>query len=110
MTNKQHPIGTGFTAASTAEDVVKDIDLTGRNVVVTAGHVGLGLETTRALSNAGASVIVASRNPDRAAAALAGIERVEVEQLDLVDPASIDQFAARYVDSGRPLHVLINNA
>jgi NAD(P)-dependent dehydrogenase (short-subunit alcohol dehydrogenase family) len=110
MTNKQHPIGSGFTAASTAEEVVKGIDLTGRNMIVTAGHVGLGLETTRALSNAGASVVVASRNPDRAAAALAGIERVQVDQLDLVDPASIEQFAARYVDSGRPLHILINNA
>jgi NAD(P)-dependent dehydrogenase (short-subunit alcohol dehydrogenase family) len=110
MTNKQHPIGSGFTAASTAEEVVKGVDLTGRNVVVTAGHVGLGLETTRALSNAGASVTVASRNPDRAAAALAGIERVQVDQLDLVDPASVEQFAARYIDSGRPLHILINNA
>jgi NAD(P)-dependent dehydrogenase (short-subunit alcohol dehydrogenase family) len=110
MTNKQHPIGSGFTAASTAEEVVDGIDLTGRNVVVTAGHVGLGLEATRALSNAGASVVVASRNPDHAAAALAGIERVEVDQLDLMDPASVERFAARYRDSGRPLHILINNA
>jgi NAD(P)-dependent dehydrogenase (short-subunit alcohol dehydrogenase family) len=53
---------------------------------------------------------VGSRNPDRAAVALAGIERVEVSQLDLLDPTSIDAFAARYLDSGRPLHVLINNA
>jgi NAD(P)-dependent dehydrogenase (short-subunit alcohol dehydrogenase family) len=110
MTQKQQPIGTGFTAASTAEDVVNGIDLTGRNVVVTAGHVGLGLETTRALSNAGASVVVASRDPKRAAAALAGIERVEVDQLDLVDPASVERFVARYRDSGRPLHILVNNA
>jgi NAD(P)-dependent dehydrogenase (short-subunit alcohol dehydrogenase family) len=68
------------------------------------------LETTRALSNAGASVVVASRDPKRAAAALAGIERVEIDQLDLVDPASVERFVARYRDSGRPLHLLINNA
>jgi NAD(P)-dependent dehydrogenase (short-subunit alcohol dehydrogenase family) len=110
MTQKQRPIGSGFTAASTADDVLKGIDLSGTNVVVTGGHVGLGLETTRALSKAGASVTVGSRDPDRAAPALAGIERVEVGRLNLLDPASIDAFAARYLDSGRPLHILINNA
>ncbi|GAA1658832.1 SDR family NAD(P)-dependent oxidoreductase [Nonomuraea maheshkhaliensis] len=110
MTHRQHPIGTGFTAASTADEVLKGIDLSGTNVVITGGHAGLGLETTRALSRAGASVIAGARGPGRAAAALAGLERVEIDRLDLLDPASIDAFAARFVDSGRPLHVLINNA
>ena len=110
MTQKQHPLGSGFTAASTTDDVIAGIDLTGRNVVVTGGHIGLGLETTRALSRAGASVTVGVRNPDRAASALAGIERVEISRLDLLDPTSIDAFVARYRDSGRPLHILINNA
>jgi NAD(P)-dependent dehydrogenase (short-subunit alcohol dehydrogenase family) len=110
MTSTQHPIGSGFTAASTAEEVVKGIDLTGRNVVITAGHSGIGLETTRALSDAGASVLVAVRYPERAAAALAGIDRVEIDTLDLVDPVSVEAFAARYRDSGRPLDILINNA
>lgn len=110
MTHKQQPIGTGFTAASTTDDVLGGIDLSGKNVVVTGGHAGLGLAATRALTGAGASVTVGSRNPDRAAAAVAGIERVEVAQLDLLDPDSIDAFAARLLDSGRPLHILINNA
>jgi NAD(P)-dependent dehydrogenase (short-subunit alcohol dehydrogenase family) len=110
VTQKQHPIGSGFTAASTADEVLAGLDLSGRHVVVTGGHVGLGLETTRALSRAGASVTVGSRDPDRAAAALTGVERVEVDRLDLLDPASVDAFAARRLDSGRPLHVLLNNA
>ncbi|MGE2714285.1 SDR family NAD(P)-dependent oxidoreductase [Mycolicibacterium litorale] len=110
MTNKQHPLGSGFTAASTTTDVLAGIDLSGRTAVVTAGHVGLGIETTRALSAAGATVLVGSRDTRRAAAAVAGIDRVEVGQLDLLDPASVDAFAARYLDSGRPLHMLINNA
>ncbi|WP_308424389.1 SDR family NAD(P)-dependent oxidoreductase [Microbispora bryophytorum] len=110
MTHKQHPIGSGFTAASTADEVLEGIDLSGTNVVVTAGHVGLGREATRALSKAGASVTVGSRNPDRAGPELAGIERVEIGRLDLLDPASIDAFAARYLDSGSPLHILINGA
>jgi NAD(P)-dependent dehydrogenase (short-subunit alcohol dehydrogenase family) len=110
MTQKQQPLGSGFTAASTASDVLEGIDLTGRTAIVTGGHVGLGLETTRALSAAGASVVVGVRSPERAARAVAGLERVELAQLDLLDPASIDAFAARYLDSGRPLHMLINNA
>lgn len=110
MTHKQRPIGTGFTAASTADAVLASIDLSGKNAVVTGGHVGLGLEATRALAKAGASVTVGSRDPGRAAPALAGIERAGVGQLDLLDPASVDAFAARYLDSGRPLHILLNNA
>lgn len=109
MTNKQHPIGTGFTAASTAEDVLKGIDLTGHNVIITAGHSGIGLETTRALAGAGASVLVGVRHPDRAVA-LEEIDLVETDRLDLADPASVDAFTARYRASGRALHILINNA
>jgi len=107
---KQHPIGTGFTAATTADEVLAGIDLSGRDIVVTGGHNGIGLETVRALSKAGAAVTVAARNPERAAASLAGIDRVETSQLDLLDPASIDAFAARYLATGRPLHALVNNA
>ncbi len=110
MTHKQHPIGSGFTAASTADDVLAGIDLRGKNVIVTGGHAGLGLETTRALAKAGASITVGARDPDRAASAVAGIERVEVWPLDLVDPKSIDAFATRWQNEGRPLHILINNA
>ncbi|MGE6763750.1 SDR family NAD(P)-dependent oxidoreductase [Corallococcus interemptor] len=110
MTHQQHPLGTGFTAASTAGEVIAGIDLKDRNVIITGGHAGLGLEATRVLSRAGASVTVGARAPERAKAALSGIERVEVGQLDLLDPASIEAFAKRWLDSGRPLHVLLNSA
>ena len=110
MAHKQHPIGSGFTAASTADEVLAGLDLTGKNVIVTGGHSGLGLETTRALTKAGAAVIVAARDPERAARAVAAIDRVEVEALDLVDPRSIDAFTTRFLASKRPLHILVNNA
>ncbi|MET0188484.1 MAG: SDR family NAD(P)-dependent oxidoreductase, partial [Pseudonocardia sediminis] len=106
----QHPLGTGFTDASTADDVLRGLDLTGLNAVVTGGHAGLGLETTRALSRAGASVTVGARDPRRAGQAVEGIERVDVAALDLMDPASIDAFATAYLSSARPLHVLAANA
>ncbi|MGY2895688.1 SDR family NAD(P)-dependent oxidoreductase [Deinococcus sp. UYEF24] len=110
MTHKQHPLHTGFLAASTADEVLAGIDLAGKNVIVTGGHAGIGLETTRALSRVGASVTVGARNPDQALFALVGLERAEVSQLDLLDPYSIEAFTIRWLDSGRPLHILINGA
>lgn len=107
---RQKPLGTPFTAASTVDDVLAGIDLTGRHVVITGGHSGLGKEMTRALSSAGADVTVLARDPGRAAAALDGVATVETYRVDLVDPASIDAFVRHYLGSGRPLHILINSA
>lgn len=104
----QQPLGSGFTAASTATDVLSGIDLAGFNVVVTAGHAGLGREVTCALRTAGAAVTVAARDPKRAAALKDNT--VDVSQLELTDPASIDAFANRWLNTGRPLHILINCA
>ncbi len=110
MTHKQHPIGSGFTAAATADDVLAGIDLTGKNVIVTGGHAGIGLEVTRALHKAGAAITATSRNPKNADASLAGNKRIEVERLDLVDPASVDDFVGRWLAKKRPLHILVNGA
>lgn len=110
MKENQRPLGSGFTAVSTADEVIAGVDLRGRNIVITGGHAGIGLEVTRALARAGASVTTVSRDPDRAEQALAGITKVEADRLDLLDPALIDTFAARWLATGRPPHLLINNA
>ncbi|HTA19608.1 MAG TPA: oxidoreductase [Polyangia bacterium] len=110
MTTTQAPLRSGFSAQTTAREAVGDARLDGRTAIVTGGYAGIGLETTRALVNAGATVIVPARTPDKARAALAGLARVELEALDLAAPSSIDAFAERFVASGRPLHILVNNA
>jgi NAD(P)-dependent dehydrogenase (short-subunit alcohol dehydrogenase family) len=110
MTTKQAPLPSGFDERTTARDAVGNRDLHGRIALVTGGHAGIGLETTRALSDAGATVVVGARSADKARAAVAGIARVEVDTLDLIDPASVDAFAGRFLASGRPLHMLIDNA
>ena len=110
MTAQQVPLGTPFSASSTAADVLDGVDLTGQEVIVTGGHGRLGREVTRSLAAAGAAVTVAARDPGRAATAVAGLPGVRVEQVDLTDPGSIEAFAARWLDSGRPLHALVNNA
>ncbi|MFI7697157.1 SDR family NAD(P)-dependent oxidoreductase [Nonomuraea sp. NPDC049655] len=110
MTTPQHRIGSGFGARSTADEVLKGIDLTGRVALVTGGYSGLGLQTTRALSEAGAQVVVPARRRGAAEEALAGIDRVEVGELDLGDLDSVRRFAEEFLASGRDLHLVINNA
>jgi NAD(P)-dependent dehydrogenase (short-subunit alcohol dehydrogenase family) len=69
-----------------------------------------GAAVTRCLAEAGATVIALSRTPDKAKRALANIPRVEQGTLDLADPDSVDGFSKNFIASGRPLHLLINNA
>lgn len=106
----QKPIGSGFNATSTTSDVIKGIDLTGKIAIVTGGNTGIGLETTKTLAAAGATVIVPARDTEKAKRNLAGIANVELGTMDLMNPASIDEFAQKFLASGRPLHLLINNA
>lgn len=110
MIEQQVPLNTPFTAASTATDVLAGIDLAGKNIIVTGGHSRLGSEVTRTLAAAGASVTVAARDPKRAATALADVDGVLIEQLDLTDPSSVDAFVARWIATGKPLHILVNSA
>ena len=100
----------GFGGATTAAEIVAGIDLTGKTYVVTGGYSGIGLETVRALVGAGASVVVPARSRVKAEAAVAGIDRVTVADMDLANLASVRRFAADFVAAGTPLDGLINNA
>jgi len=106
----QKPTGSGFNAKSTTTEVIRGIDLTGKTAIVTGGNTGIGLETVKTLSNAGATVIVPARDIEKAKRNLSGIANVTIEKMDLMDPVSIDSFAQKFVASGTPLHLLVNNA
>ncbi|MEV4682896.1 oxidoreductase [Streptomyces kurssanovii] len=87
----------------------------GTLAVVTGANTGLGLDTTRVLAQRGATVVMACRNQDKAAAARRslvdrGIDpgRLRTASLDLADQTSIARFADGLPD-GR-LDLLINNA
>ncbi|MFI8235175.1 SDR family NAD(P)-dependent oxidoreductase [Streptomyces sp. NPDC085900] len=110
MSTSQHKIGSGFGATSTADDVLQGLDLTGKLALVTGGYSGLGLETTRALTKAGAQVVVPARRRATAEEALAGLDGVEVDELDLGDLRSVRSFAERFLASGRVLDIVIDNA
>lgn len=110
MENKQQPIASPFNAFSTASDVLRDQDLSGTTAIVTGGHSGLGLETTRALVGVGAKVIVPARDPDKASQALAKLGGVEVLPMDLTDKNSVQNFADRFLKRNIALPILINSA
>lgn len=106
----QNPLGSGFNANSTATEVIKGIDLTGKIAIVTGGNSGIGLETTKVLAAAGAKVIVPARDIEKARKNLEGIPDVEIQAMDLSSPKTIDAFAEKFLATGRALHLLINNA
>lgn len=100
----------GFGSQTTAAEVVSGIDLRGKIAIVTGGHSGIGLETTRALSQAGARVVVGARDLKKAGRQLSGMERVETIELDLAEPDSVDRFTEAFPRSHSHLDLLINNA
>jgi len=108
MTTPQHKIGSGFGARSTADDVLRGIDLSGQLAIVTGGYSGIGLETTRALTRAGAQVVVPARRPETARAAVG--DGVQVDELDLGDLESVRGFAERFLASGRTIDIVIDSA
>jgi NAD(P)-dependent dehydrogenase (short-subunit alcohol dehydrogenase family) len=103
-----------FGTFSTAREVVAGQDLSGRTVLITGAATGIGVETARALAEAGAEVVIAARKPDLAAQAVEDIDRTATgpgarfEMLDLSRLDSVRELGARWGD--RPLHLLINNA
>jgi NAD(P)-dependent dehydrogenase (short-subunit alcohol dehydrogenase family) len=106
----QRSIGSGFGARTTAAEVLRGVDLSGKLAVVTGGYSGLGLETTRALTAAGAHVVVPARRREAAREALEGIPRTEIDTLDLGDLESVRSFAERFLSTGRGIDIVINNA
>lgn len=86
-----------------------------RSAVVT-GTGGLGYEDALALARANAKVVIAGRNPQKGAQAVAAIKaavpgsQVRFGKVDLADLASIEAFAAQLSREQHCLDILINNA
>ncbi|HEY2313159.1 MAG TPA: SDR family oxidoreductase [Streptosporangiaceae bacterium] len=91
-------------------------EVAGRTFLVTGGNTGIGLATARELAARGGRVHIACRSPEKGQAAVAAItaatgsDQIAFLKLDLADLGSVRVAAQAFLDTGEPLHVLINNA
>jgi len=87
---------------------------TPRIALVTGANKGIGLEIARQLAQAGVSVIIGTRNPGRASAAVAELSfaglQVRSISLDLNDHATIAAAAETIGAENGRLDILVNNA
>lgn len=95
---------------------VRDIPAQSGRLAVVTGTGGLGFEDALALARAGAEVILAGRNPDKGAAAVAAIKQqvpsasIRFAALDLASLASVAAFAEELAGQVAAVDILINNA
>lgn len=107
----QVPVDSPFPPKSTGAEVLAHCDLSGTLAVVTGGYSGIGLETTRALAEQGATVIVPVRSKAKAARQLADIGgSVHTAPMDLVELSSVRAFAHSLREEYGRLNWLIHNA
>ena len=107
---------TEFDRESTVDEVLDEMDLSGRVFVVTGSSSGLGEESARGLSARGAHVAMAARNAGSNAEAAQRIRAavpdadLSLHQLDLADLSSVARFAEQAATELDRVDVLINNA
>jgi len=106
-----------FGAESTTDDVLSGIDLRGKRVLVTGASAGLGVETARALTSHGATVVGAARDLEKAKRATEIVRNgarnggsLELVALDLASLKSVRACADSLVKAGKPFDVVICNA
>lgn len=111
-----NPSNKGFGATTTTDEVLENVDLTGKIVMVTGASGGIGKETARAMAASGATVILAARDTEKTAQAASeitaatGNTTIDMLNLDLGSQANIRRAAADFLDRYDSLHILINNA
>ncbi len=101
----------GFGYGSTAEDVTKDLDLSGRTLAITGFNSGLGRETARVLADRGATILGMARSDEKAENTcdeLPGDTRPFV--CDLSEPDSVRSCVDSLHDHGSALDAIVANA
>lgn len=100
------------------------VDLTGKWIIVSGGNNGLGFEAAKFFAKSGANLILACREApsyetptekavEECQAIAAGNGHnptIEWWRLDMDKISSVEAFGKRWLDTGRPLDVLCNNA
>lgn len=99
----------------TTEEILGDVNLAGKRVLVTGASAGLGRETCRAIATRGAHVVGTVRDLEKARAVNAEIVgephlTIELVRLDLASLESVRTCADSLLKSGESLDVIICNA
>lgn len=108
--------GKSMGSRTTAIEALQGADLSGKVAIVTGANSGIGVETVRALTHAGADVVLCSRDlaaGDRAAESIRSGNvkgKITVKQLDLADFSSISAFSESVNKELSRLDLLILNA
>lgn len=115
----------GTNSKKLTRDDVPFKDLTGKWVIISGSNNGIGREAALFFAQCGANIILACRNPPphekhpytvveecKAAARAASNEKSTIEwwDIDMTKLSTVDAFAKRWLDTGRPLDILCNNA
>ncbi len=109
---------TSFGATSTTDEVLSDVNLKGKRILVTGASAGLGVETARSLAAHGARVVGAVRDLNKAEVATEQVRKdaamnggsLELVELDLATLKSVRACADQLLAKGEPFDVLIANA
>lgn len=83
---------------------------TGNTILITGGGSGIGRELALRFNDLGNTVIVTGRRLQPLQETIAGRQNMHALELDVDDPAAINEFARRVVAEHPNLNVLINNA
>ncbi|MFZ2576157.1 MAG: SDR family NAD(P)-dependent oxidoreductase [Lactococcus hircilactis] len=110
MTNQEPIANYKFNYKTTANKVMKNVDLSEITIIITGGYSGIGLEMTEQLSRAGAKIIIPARRMEVAKKNLSKIKNIDILPLDLTNPESIHQFAENFLQNHSKLDILINSA
>ncbi|CAN7029846.1 hypothetical protein Bca4012_043972 [Brassica carinata] len=92
------------------------IQIQGKNCVVTGANSGIGYAVAEGLASRGATVYMVCRNKERGEEALSkiqnstGNQNVYLEVCDLSSVNDIKSFASSFASKDVPVHVLVNNA
>ena len=93
---------------------LEKLKLDGRVAVVTGGGQGIGAACAQALGEAGAKVVIAELQPDRAESCAAELANLgidaEAAPLDVTKSADVDKVAAQIVGKHGRVDILVNNA
>lgn len=94
--------------------MISSWDLQGKVAIVTGGNGGIGLGMAQGLSAAGATVVIAARNADKSAAAVASIlasgGKASAIAVDVTDEADCQAMVAATLKTHGRLDILVNNA